>query len=301
MKAYLWLIVLGTVLMNSCTYTGYDESEPGFKTKPGQQAYQYTEQSLVRFTDIIAYSRMFREYVKQQTVDGRDSVYALYFANASIIKGKDIKSGKASYTLKPRYEQEEHQYKITFVNPDADIWTVKAQTVSSDDTLYYALVIKDVYSQTWNITESECVPRPTAINSDNNANKDEESEYNRVPYRNEFIVRNNPITVKWTTKSLYPMFEIQGDGLLESCVSPKLKIDYRFESPLLVQSFPNFESIDRSNEAFRYVSHFTAWLSGNIHMSVKDSLDNSTDLYKVTLSEQYMSIKFDNVSEEWTR
>ena len=308
MKTKLLIGIMAILAFSGCErglteYNNSDESTTA--TKAGYRAYGYTEEYLEYFTDIIAYTRMFREYVRQNTLEGRDSVNALYFKNINIVKNKDPKSLEDIYMLKAWNMPGRNNYTISYTRPERDTWKIQAVVEHLDVELIFFLTIDNIYSQQWTISESSCLPKALLYmkNSQKTKTRVYDDEYIKYePYDKTFQVTNKPLTVEWwkTKVDLY-IFELSGSGMLESYAKPKLRMTYQFTSPITVVTHGAFLEDPKNIKWENRCNQLTTLQTGQLELNVADSISNTTDKYVVRLNDDKLQIVTPKANDEWMR
>lgn len=308
MKTKLLTGIMAILVLSGCerSLTEYNNSdESTTATKAGYRAYGYTGEYLGYFTDIIAYTRMFREYIRQNTLEGRDSVNALYFKNINIVKHKDPKSVEDIYMLKAWNMPGRNNYTISYTRPDRDTWKIQAVVEHLDVELIFFLTIDNIYSQQWTVSESSCIPKALLYMKDNKKTKTRGYDAEFVdyePYDKTFQVTNKPLTVEWwKTKVDLFAFELSGSGMLESYAKPKLRITYRFTSPITVFTHGAFLEDAKNIKWENRCNQLTTLQTGQLELNVADSISNTTDKYVVRLNDDRLHIVTPKANDEWMR
>lgn len=308
MKTKLLIGIMAILVLSGCerSLTEYNNSdESATMTKAGYRAYGYTEEYLKYFTDIIAYTRMFREYVRQNTLEGRDSVNALYFKNINIVKHKDPRNLEDIYMLKAWNVPGNNDYTITYTRPDHDTWKIQAVVEHLDVELIFFLTIDNIYAQQWTISESSCIPKALLYMKDNKKTKTRGYDAEFVdyePYDKTFQVTNKPLTVEWwKTKVDLFIFELSGSGMLESYAKPKLRITYHFSSPITVVTHGAFLEDPKNIKWENRCNQLTTLQMGQLELNVADSISNTKDKYVVRLNDDRLQIVTPKANDEWMR
>lgn len=308
MKTKLLTGIMAILVLSGCerSLTEYNNSdESTTATKAGYRAYGYTGEYLGYFTDIIAYTRMFREYIRQNTLEGRDSVNALYFKNINIVKHKDPKSVEDIYMLKAWNMPGRNNYTISYTRPDRDTWKIQAVVEHLDVELIFFLTIDNIYSQQWTVSESSCIPKALLYMKDNKKTKTRGYDAEFVdyePYDKTFQVNNKPLTVEWwKTKVDLFAFELSGSGMLESYAKPKLRITYRFTSPITVFTHGAFLEDAKNIKWENRCNQLTTLQTGQLELNVADSISNTKDKYVVRLNDDRLQIVTPKANDEWMR
>lgn len=308
MKTKLLTGIMAILVLSGCerSLTEYNNSdESTTATKAGYRAYGYTGEYLGYFTDIIAYTRMFREYIRQNTLEGRDSVNALYFKNINIVKHKDPKSVEDIYMLKAWNMPGRNNYTISYTRPDRDTWKIQAVVEHLDVELIFFLTIDNIYSQQWTVSESSCIPKALLYMKDNKKTKTRGYDAEFVdyePYDKTFQVINKPLTVEWwKTKVDLFAFELSGSGMLESYAKPKLRITYRFTSPITVFTHGAFLEDPKNIKWENRCNQLTTLQMGQLELNVADSISNTKDKYVVRLNDDRLQIVTPKANDEWMR
>lgn len=308
MKTKLLTGIMAILVLSGCerSLTEYNNSdESTTATKAGYRAYGYTGEYLGYFTDIIAYTRMFREYIRQNTLEGRDSVNALYFKNINIVKHKDPKSVEDIYMLKAWNMPGRNNYTISYTRPDRDTWKIQAVVEHLDVELIFFLTIDNIYSQQWTVSESSCIPKALLYMKDNKKTKTRGYDAEFVdyePYDKTFQVTNKPLTVEWwKTKVDLFAFELSGSGMLESYAKPKLRITYRFTSPITVFTHGAFLEDAKNIKWENRCNQLTTLQTGQLELNVADSISNTKDKYVVRLNDDRLQIVTPKANDEWMR
>lgn len=308
MKTKLLTGIMAILVLSGCerSLTEYNNSdESTTATKAGYRAYGYTGEYLGYFTDIIAYTRMFREYIRQNTLEGRDSVNALYFKNINIVKHKDPRNLEDIYMLKAWNMPGRNNYTISYTRPDRDTWKIQAVVEHLDVELIFFLTIDNIYSQQWTVSESSCIPKALLYMKDNKKTKTRGYDAEFVdyePYDKTFQVTNKPLTVEWwKTKVDLFAFELSGSGMLESYAKPKLRITYRFTSPITVFTHGAFLEDAKNIKWENRCNQLTTLQTGQLELNVADSISNTTDKYVVRLNDDRLQIVTPKANDEWMR
>ena len=287
MKIKILLAALSCLLLTGC-WTSEDDYRA---TSSGRIVLRYTEQTLTCFTDLLRFTRQFKEYIRQDTPEKRDSVKELYFKYAKLEEGTDPVHHRKMYNLMSMNRDSRPLYTVTFYDFDSSTWTVQASSGANGDTIFYDMKIKNVDSNTWTVSESKCAPKASYYLSDeqNSTNKRNCNEL----YQYAFNCTNETWTVNWTAKYLYSMdFTIIGKGTMESYKTPKLKIQYNITEPIRVLSVGNFGSWVEDNKNYKQDNRFTKWQEGTFTLRVIDDIDHVTDDYN-------FRIRPENVVDIW--
>lgn len=308
MKTKLLIGIMAILVFSGCErnlteYNNSDESTTA--TKAGYRAYGFTEEYLEYFTDIIAYTRMFREYIRQNTLEGRDSVNTLYFKNINIVKNKDPKSLEDIYTLKAWGMPGGNDYTISYTRPERDSWKIQAVVEHLDVELIFFLNIDNIYAQQWTVSESSCLPKALFYMKDSKKTKTRvyyDEFINYEPYDKTFQVNNKPLTVEWwKEKSPFPTFELSGSGMLESYAKPKLRMTYQFTSPITVSTHSAFLEDPKNIKWENRCNQLTTLQTGQLELNVADSISNTKDKYVVRLNNDKLQIVTPKGNDEWVR
>ena len=235
-KLFISILMVTATLLAGCHWEEEDYDQ-WHKTKAGRTAYLYMETNMKSLTNIIAYTQMFRQYIRQTTVEGRDSVNALYFRNIKILRERDLQHNQFFYNMLVKNEYGQNLYIISFFNTSSTDWKIDAAVSSGDGKLYYHLQVKDVDSNQWTIEKSwSDAKESTVVKSDST---DATNVCNRLS-RKAFFMKNKPLTVTWSSYSDYPHFALKGEGELESCATPQLKLLYSITQPFEVLTLPKY-------------------------------------------------------------
>lgn len=295
-KLFISILMVTATLLAGCHWEEEDYDQ-WHKTKAGRTAYLYMETNMKRLTNIIAYTQMFRQYIRQTTVEGRDSVNALYFRNIKILRERDLQHNQFFYNMLVKNEYGQNLYIISFFNTSSTDWKIDAAVSSGDGKLYYHLQVKDVDSNQWTIEKSwSDAKESTVVKSDST---DESNACNRLS-RKAFFMKNKPLTVTWSRYSIYPHFALKGEGELESCATPQLKLLYSITQPFEVLTLPKYLDVKnvRSRDASQtYVSSY----EGDLRLIAIDTIDRTTDTYDIMLTYDEIYIKMNDIRECWRR
>lgn len=114
-KLFISILMVMATILAGCQREEEDYDQ-WHKTKAGRTAYLYMETNMKSLTNIIAYTQMFRQYIRQTTVEGRDSVNALYFRNIKILRERDLQHNQFFYNMLVKNEYGQNLYIISFFN-----------------------------------------------------------------------------------------------------------------------------------------------------------------------------------------
>lgn len=297
MKTKILFAALCCTLLVGCWVSEEDQRA----TSAGRIVLRYTEQTLTCFTDLLRFSRQFKEYIRQNTPEKRDSVKELYFKYTKLEENIDPVHHRKMYNLISMNRDSRPLYTVTFYDFDSSTWTVQASSGANGDTIYYNMKIKNVDSNTWTVSESKCTPKASYYLSggQNSTNKRNSNEL----YQYAFNCTNEAWTVNWRSKYLYSMdFTIIGKGMMESYKAPKLKIDYNITEPIRVSSIGDFGSWVEDNSNYRQDNRFTKWQEGMFTLQVDDNIDNVKDDYTIRLRpENVVDIAFKGYQDTYRR
>lgn len=295
-KLFISILMVTATLLAGCQWEEEDYDQ-WHKTKAGRTAYLYMETNMKSLTNIVAYTKMFRQYIRQTTVEGRDSVNALYFRNIKILRERDLQHNQFFYNMLVKNEYGQILYIISFFNTSSTDWKIDAAVSSGDGKLYYHLQVKDVDANQWTIEKSwSDAKESTVVKSDST---DATNVCNRLS-RTAFIMKNKPLTVTWSSYSDYPHFALKGEGELESCATPQLKLLYSITQPFEVITLPKYldaKNLRSSDANQTYVSSY----EGDLRLIAIDTIDRTTDTYDITLTYDEIYIKMNDIKESWQR
>lgn len=302
MKFSLLLLFIGGLLIKGCVQDSKNDSIYQKRTEAGHTAFRLTEKTLLPFTDIIAYTRIFREYVRQTTPDGRDSIETMYLSNIRIAPHSQALGTAEQYHMTVSGEEAGHNYEITFTNPSSSSWDVLAVASLNEQTTRYHLSIRDIDSKTWTVTQSNCERQaPVQVSATRQSASVTRLGHKSDAAKTTFNVKNQLFTINWAYDTVYPSFKISGSGILQCPNDPHCRVAYQIEQPIVVKSFPGFKTIHQAGSDFNFVNGFTAWSSGTLRLKTYDTVNHAFDEYTVTLLEQDLSIAMNHVEEKWTR
>lgn len=167
------------------------------KTNPGYVAFDYTCGAVKNYDLIIKNVYRFNEYLKQTTIEKRDSVDRLYFSDVKISHNEDADAWTLRLINSSAYHTE---FTIDTDGKSIDdgdaVWTVS----TPDKTLDCRIANNG--NRTWRIAEGGDV--------------DDLFEY----------------STRWDVRFNEHGYSLEGSGTLLSLATPKLKLEYTVKEPL---------------------------------------------------------------------
>ena len=89
--------------------------------------------------------------------------------------------------------------------------------------------------------------------------------------------------------------------MLESYAKPKLRITYRFTSPITVFTHGAFLEDAKNIKWENRCNQLTTLQTGQLELNVADSISNTTDKYVVRLNDDRLQIVTPKANDEWMR
>jgi len=211
LKIFIFIVV---AMSTVCSCTKKENYHIDDETYPGYVAFDYTGNIISNYLSIFKYVNGVNEYMSQTTIEKRDSIDRLYFADAKITYDDNSDMWILRY-INPI----DHQYMSIDthgknLNDNDAQWTI----LLNGGNYYYKQLrapmfnIEKIGELNWNITEHE------------NSNYD-------FDYSSKWNIKLN---------SSGDIVELEGSGSLLSSETPKLKIDFTITEPLIAKYKNNY-------------------------------------------------------------
>lgn len=241
-----------------------------FISRPGHIACEYTENNLVRFTDIVDFTRLVDTLIYAPVGNKGKTERDILAKSMKFTKNTDKETQETFYSIHTVNYCHGGIYTLYFHNTDTPTWKITGDMTTYDSTIFFDITIDKTNPLEWKMKSKSyskfaLYTTKSLKHSDISAPIDENNE--------DFNCENETWTINWTNE-VAPAFYVSGKGYLESVEKPELKINYNFELPMKCLG-------DAGNNSFN-----TSWVKGLMELKIYDSIDNVTDTYKITFADK---------------
>jgi len=272
-KSFLFssIIILMPLTLLSCDWDWeeYWEESENVNTSAGHIVYYYTEDVLIKYTDLFFFIRQLQSKLQQNSELAEEP---LFFLPDGTVYVEENEEGKVifRYAVNGGDNRPQYDLDVNILDESMQTWLVEARSRDRSEMAQYSMYIA-MNGDRWTISDCSSKPYPdTASAAD-------------VDYRYSFLCNITTMNLRWM--NIEPgrqVFELKVAGTLESLAKPALTIDYNTKRPIIVvDNIYNYaKRVPKGREGSRRwasTAYFTQWLTGTIVLNVFDPIDNTYD------------------------